>query len=198
MLGQLLGRPVHGYQIAKVASDMMGPWQKVSLGSLYPLLSKLERQGYIRAVEELPGPARGNRPTKVYELTEGGRMRLHQLLLDTSLSPGDYQRIFRLKAPLLGVLEPRERLHVVNHYINYCETAVLYMRSEARDFVAAAAAGYVEDDELLEATLDVMEHTAQMWQAEADWANRLRERVVARIESAEGPVARKGGGAGDE
>ena len=52
ILSLLMRFPMHGYLIAKIANDLIGPWAKISVGSFYPLLSKLEQQGYITEVVE--------------------------------------------------------------------------------------------------------------------------------------------------
>ncbi len=47
ILSLLMNGPLHGYLIAKITNDIIGPWAKVSNGTLYPLLAKLEKSGYI-------------------------------------------------------------------------------------------------------------------------------------------------------
>ena len=47
ILSLLMRAPFNGYLIVKVANDQIGPWAKISSGSLYPLLGRMERQGLI-------------------------------------------------------------------------------------------------------------------------------------------------------
>ncbi len=52
ILSQLMVQPAHGYMIAKIINDMIGPYARISNGRLYPLLSKLEKSGLIDPVKE--------------------------------------------------------------------------------------------------------------------------------------------------
>ena len=44
ILAQLMNGPAHGYLIAKIINDMIGPFARISYGRLYPLLAKLEEK----------------------------------------------------------------------------------------------------------------------------------------------------------
>jgi len=41
ILGTLMVGPFHGYLIAKIMQNILGPYGKISAGRLYPLLTKL-------------------------------------------------------------------------------------------------------------------------------------------------------------
>ena len=97
--------PMHGYLIAKIINDMIGPYARLSNGRLYPLLSKLEAEGLIVAVDS-GAETRADRRHRAYEITATGRKRFHQLMMDTTSNPGDYQRIFWYKLPFLEYLNP--------------------------------------------------------------------------------------------
>ena len=101
--------------------------------------------------------------------------------IPTSLSnQGDYQRIFQHKVTYLYLLKPGERMHLLNHYINYCQAQVLYYNAEAEDFVhdhdPRSHPAFVEN------VLDTMRHRAQLWEAELAWVMQMRVRESARIE----------------
>ncbi len=49
ILGLLKERSMHGYQLSKRLTDSLGGFWRVSYGSLYPSLKRLERQGEIGA-----------------------------------------------------------------------------------------------------------------------------------------------------
>jgi DNA-binding PadR family transcriptional regulator len=184
ILSLLMFETLHGYLIAKIANDMIGPWAKISNGTLYPLLAKLEKAGLIAVSHEENAQQRGDRQLRTFVITEEGRKRFHQLMMDTSSNPGDYQKFFQFKVTYMEFLEPAERMHLFDHYINYCQTQILYMKSEARDMVDDTAnQRYSMSLRRLESTLDMMQHVANQWQAELDWAKRLREREIARVEA---------------
>ena len=181
ILSRLMYAPEHGYQIAKIANDLIGPWAKISVGSFYPLLSKLEQQGYITVIAEQGMERRGQRPSRTFAITDAGRRRFHQLMLDTALNPGEYQRIFHLKVPNMEFLQPDERLLLVNHYITYCEARVHHIQSELRDLLQIAPTIPTKfTPASLEATVDLMQHEVEQWRGEVSWVYQLRQRLAAQ------------------
>jgi len=181
ILSLLMYDPLHGYLIAKITNDMIGPWAKVSNGTMYPLLTKLEKEGLIETSSDTNSQQRGDRHLRSFKITDSGRKRFHQLMMDTTSNPGEYQKFFRFKVPYLELLQPAERLHLLDHYINYCQTHILYTRSEAEDMVQDTSAHrYYMSPMRLEACLDVIGQIANQWQAELEWTKHLREKEVAR------------------
>src|SRR5713226_4783971 len=98
VLGTLMVGPFHGYLIAKIVQNILGPYGKLSPGRLYPLLTKLEREGLIveEPVSEKPEQLQSRRfqiPSRRYCMTEAGHKRFHVLMMDTTSYLGDYQRV---------------------------------------------------------------------------------------------------------
>src|SRR5262249_36963819 len=182
ILSLLMRWPLHGYMIAKITNDMIGPVAKVSNGTLYPLLTKLEQAGLI-ATHVDTAQQRGERQLRSFQITELGRKRFHQLMMDTTSNPGEYQRFFRYKVVHMGLLSLEERLHMIDPYINYCQAHTLHLHSEAHNLVQENADNHFMSPEQLEATLDTMRHMANQWQAEIEWVQRLREKEIARREA---------------
>jgi DNA-binding PadR family transcriptional regulator len=58
LLGLLSEQNLHGYELKKQLSELLGSWS-LSFGSLYPALNRLERDGLVKAVEAnvLPEPS---------------------------------------------------------------------------------------------------------------------------------------------
>ena len=56
ILGVLSDGSLHGYELKKRITDVIGPWSSVSFGSLYPALSRLERAGHV-VVDDAVAPA---------------------------------------------------------------------------------------------------------------------------------------------
>ena len=71
VLNALSGGRLYGYDIVRQLRDLDGLF--IAEGTVYPLLSRLKREKFVRtSLEESPhGPAR-----KYYELTEAGRRQL--------------------------------------------------------------------------------------------------------------------------
>jgi len=65
--------PLHGYAIARRIEQVAGESVKLSQGSIYPALIRLEQEGWI-ATEW--GVSETNRTVKVYSLTRSGRRQL--------------------------------------------------------------------------------------------------------------------------
>lgn len=183
ILSLLMCGPLHGYLIARITNDIIGPWAKISNGTLYPLLAKLEKNGYIAVVTGGSDQRQGERISRTFEITEDGRKRFHQLMMDTSSNPGEYQKFFQLKVAYLYLLQSVERLHLLDHYINYCQTHILYSRSEAKQTYEDTVGRDYMPSERLEGIMDVFQHIIEQWQAELKWVQYLREKEVALIES---------------
>jgi DNA-binding PadR family transcriptional regulator len=172
----------HGYLIARIINDTIGPYARMSNGRLYPLLAKLEENGLIEVEEECERGQRGERHSRRYRITEEGRKRFHSLMMDTTSNPGEYQRIFHHKVTGMSLLKPSERLYLLDHYINYCQAHVLHLTAEAEDLTVTDCRHYEHDPEALATTLDVMNHIADQWRLELEWATKLRAQEVARQE----------------
>jgi PadR family transcriptional regulator PadR len=64
---------LHGYGIARRIEQISGDRLAINYGTLYPILIKLEQEGYISAEW---GVSENNRKAKYYELTRAGRKQL--------------------------------------------------------------------------------------------------------------------------
>jgi DNA-binding PadR family transcriptional regulator len=189
ILSHLMRQPAHGYMIASIINDMIGPYARISNGRLYPLLSKLEKSGLIAPYNETPAGQQRDRQLRTYEITEAGRKRFHELMMDITSNPGEYQKIFLQKVSMLEFLKSSERLRLIDHYINYCQAHVLHITAEADDFVQQSPNWGPEwGTARLKAVLDVMQHMIDQWQLELDWARSLHERELARIESSDAGI----------
>ena len=75
ILAVLEERPRHGYEIARLIDDRSGGVLRFHVASLYPMLYRMERRGWIagRWVEKA-----GQRRRRFYGLTEPGRAVLAQ------------------------------------------------------------------------------------------------------------------------
>jgi DNA-binding PadR family transcriptional regulator len=193
ILSQLMHGPAHGYLIAKIINDMIGPYARISYGRLYPLLAKLEQNGLITAEKAAKSGQQGDRQLRIYTITDAGRMRFKVLMSNTGSSPGEYQKLFAYKVTAFAFITPAERLRLIDHYINYCQTHVFHSQTEAEDQVRQV--GMVEDlareaPELayaipqvgsytIESIVNVIQHSIDQWQLELEWARSLREREVA-------------------
>ena len=85
VLGLLSESPMHGYELRKRLSDLLGAFRAFSYGSLYPTLRRLSEAGWITEespLDALPAATRSRRRKRVYQLTADGKEHLAQLLAD--------------------------------------------------------------------------------------------------------------------
>ncbi len=68
-------QPLNGWAISKRLQQVSGDTLRVSDGSLYPALHKLEQEGWIKAEWK---PSENNRRAKFYSLTRLGRRHLEK------------------------------------------------------------------------------------------------------------------------
>ncbi len=82
ILGLLLEAPMHGYELRKRLTGLLGAFRAFSYGSLYPTLRRMQADGLI--VEDTsPDGTKVRRGRRVYVLTEAGRVRFNELVADT-------------------------------------------------------------------------------------------------------------------
>jgi DNA-binding PadR family transcriptional regulator len=190
ILAQLMNGPAHGYLIAKIINDMIGPYARISYGRLYPLLTKLEESGLIVAEQETISGQPHDRQQRIFSITDAGRIRFQFLMNDTGLNPGEYQRLFAYKVTAFDHITPAQRLRLIDHYILYCQTNIFHLRAELEDFLLRAvqlddlsqespdlAHGFPRlNPKRVESVVCVMQHYIDHWQFELDWAGQLREK----------------------
>jgi DNA-binding PadR family transcriptional regulator len=135
ILGLLDEQDLHGYELKKRLSELVGSRSGVSFGSLYPALARLEKTAAVKAVEahtveeatipmtgalsgelaafraRLGRPAKSRRTKKVYGITDVGRQRLRELLLDDRTD----DRTFTVQVAFCHTLTADERLSLFEH-----------------------------------------------------------------------------------
>ena len=178
ILGLLMERDHHGYEIRAQLRDRLGLWANASFGSIYPALARLERQGLVEAVPGEPRgltalstgslsgeraslrarratPGVGRRGRKVYRITERGRGDFVAMLANPATV--DDSRSFSLRMALARHLTARSRVVLLER-----RRADLVERlAEIR-----ASAANVELDPYAR---DVMTHVAQGVELDIAW-----------------------------
>jgi DNA-binding PadR family transcriptional regulator len=86
VLGLLHESPMHGYELRKRLSNLLGAFRAFSYGSLYPTLRRLQEAGWIDEEAPLDEPAGGfgsrSRRKRVYKLTAEGKEHFATLLAE--------------------------------------------------------------------------------------------------------------------
>ena len=186
ILGLLEDQELHGYEIRKRLRDELGLFSNISFGSLYPALSRLERDGAVRAIEEtddsvgpvpmtgsLSGeraalrarrasPARGRRGRKVYRITDEGRLQFKALLSNESGAGSEDARSFGLRLAFARYLPPQARLRLL-------ERRRAQLAERLTETRAATAAGSRLDPY----ARSLVEHTTESTERDISWLDRL-------------------------
>ena len=183
ILSFLMWWPMHGYLFVKIINDMIGPLAKVSNAGIYPVLAKLEREGLIAVVTPMataPDAPRGRaeRRQRTYQITEAGRRRFYQLMMDTTSHPGDYPDFFWHKSMFLDLLAPAERTYLLDHYLTYCQAHLFHLTGELESVAEDAARDHAITPAQVEATRRVLRHRLSRWELELEHARALRARVA--------------------
>jgi DNA-binding PadR family transcriptional regulator len=110
VLGLLKERPMHGYQLSRELSESLGGLWRVSYGSLYPTLRRLERDG---AIESEAGDERGARRKKVYRITAAGEATFLDLLQETPVDTQAEDARFRMRLAFFRYLAPETRIRLL-------------------------------------------------------------------------------------
>jgi DNA-binding PadR family transcriptional regulator len=112
ILGLLKDGPKHGYQLSRELTQSLGGFWRVSYGSLYPSLRRLEREGAI--VSQSPDqPIAGRRRKNVYRITEAGESAFLELLQETPHDTQTEDTRFRVRLAFFRYLPPEARLRLL-------------------------------------------------------------------------------------
>jgi len=111
ILGLLKERPMHGYQLSRELGESLGGFWRVSYGSLYPSLRRLEKEG---AVESVPSDEeRGGRRKNVYRVTEKGEKLFFEMLQETPHDNSTEDTRFRVRLAFFKYLPPETRIRLL-------------------------------------------------------------------------------------
>jgi len=117
ILGLLKERSMHGYQLSKRLTDTLGGFWRVSYGSLYPTLRRLERDG---AVEKVFSEEEIGRRKNVYRITEKGEGLFIELLQEAGQESPEDNR-FRVRLAFFKYLAPDTRIRLLEKRRAYLE-----------------------------------------------------------------------------
>lgn len=176
VLSLLMQMPVHGFRIVKIINDIIGPVARVSNARIYPLLGRMTDDGLVVVHEEKT--SENGLPMRIYRITEKGRLRFHELMLDVTSHPREYTEFFDVKATVLTLLPGEERLYLIDRYIEFVRTHVYHHLDEFRDYTVHGP--MFAGPDLVSGHLAAMAHLRHRWLAELAWARGLYAREEAQ------------------
>ena len=158
ILGLLKERSMHGYQLSKRLTDSLGGLWRVSYGSLYPTLKRLERQG---AVEQVFDSQEVGRRKNVYRITERGEAMFRDLLEEAGPDAAGEENRFRVRMAFFKYLSPETRVRVLERRRSFLEDRLLTLRTSL-----ATNAGDMY-------TTSLMQHGRESTEQDIAWLNGL-------------------------
>jgi DNA-binding PadR family transcriptional regulator len=160
ILGLLKERSMHGYQLSKRLTDALGGFWRVSYGSLYPSIRRLEHEG---AVERVFDEQEVGRRKNVYRITERGETLFLELLEEAGGESASEENPFRVRLAFFKYLAPETRIRVLERRRAYLE--------ERRSAIRASLAGVREGNDTY--TLALMEHGLDATESDIAWLEGL-------------------------
>jgi DNA-binding PadR family transcriptional regulator len=112
ILGLLKEHPMHGYQLSRELGEALGGLWRVSYGSLYPTLRRLEKAGAVESVSTDP-PAAGRRRKNVYRITATGEQMFLELLQESPHEGQAEDARFRIRLAFFRYLSPETRIRLL-------------------------------------------------------------------------------------
>ena len=168
VLGLLNESPMHGYELRKRLSNLLGAFRAFSYGSLYPTLRRLAEAGWISEEESIEpvGAAapRSRRGKRVYRLTAEGKEHLADLLADVGPEAFDDDG-FGARLAFFGQTRSDIRLQILEGRRRRVE--------EQRDGMKSTLARTGE--RLDRYTRELHEHGLESVDREVRWLNELIE-----------------------
>ncbi len=181
VLSLLMHWPLHAYRIAKIANEIIGPEERISIGTLSSLLTKLKQARLIHPADPSSVPFPSDRPSRVFAITDNGRKRFFELMMDTTSHRGVYRRLFHIKALHLEFLPMEQRFFLVEHYLTHCRQVVNEKQAEMQSDAENRLKQKYMSPALRQAAMANMQLKIQQWQLELAWGEALREQIVAGL-----------------
>jgi len=153
ILGLLRRRPRHGYEL-KARLGELG-FSKLSFGTLYPALRRLENRGLIEALRQS-----GRR--KAYKLTPSGAEEFARIL---GSSDDEEDRRFNMRLAFFEYLEPNARLRTLKRRRNQL---VARLRTGQAALHRSISEG--QDDHY---TAALLRHNIGTTEADIEWLDQL-------------------------
>lgn len=174
ILGLLKERPMHGYELKKRLSYMLGHFWTVSYGSLYPALKRLEKSA---AIERAYSVKEKTRNRNVYRITRKGETTFMRMLTEnvSNASLADTEK-FDLRMTFFQYLEPETRLELL-------EMRRMYLEDQVAKFKAYRSTNKDED----RYRTGLLRHKVDQAKSDIRWLDRLmvheREAIRKRDDS---------------
>jgi DNA-binding PadR family transcriptional regulator len=163
LLGLLHRAPMHGYELRKQLSSLLGTFRALSFGSLYPCLKDLLAEGLIAGEhEEQDSSGKPRRSRIVYRLTTEGKEKLQDLLSEGGPAAWDDDG-FGVHFAFFGQTRADVRLRILEG-----------RRSRLEERTEAIRAAFTRTRERVDSyTMELHRHGLESVEREVRWLNEL-------------------------
>ena len=171
ILGGLKEKPMHGYELKKRLTYLLGHFWKISFGSLYPALKRLESKN---AIEKAYTVKEKTRNRYVYRITPEGEDLFLRLLVETrKKSEITDEDKFSLRMAFFQYMEPEERLWLLEQRRNYLAERLSEMKRQRKS----------RDKESDSYRQGLLRHRQEIVQSDITWLDGLIEQEKKQISS---------------
>lgn len=170
ILGKLMHRPIHGYLLQSIINAALGPFRRLSWGTLYPLLRKLEQDGLIAVQGE---KSSDRRRTKNYRTTPRGRARFFALMRSASEHDTAYRDLFRVKLSNFGHIGREDQQLILVEYRKHMEAIVRHSEAKEDEVLNAPGLAAAERPYVLKA----IDHQRHLAISEITWVDALIQEI---------------------
>jgi len=161
ILGLLKERPMHGYQLSRELGESLGGFWRVSYGSLYPTLRRLEREGEVEALPADTAPT--TRRKNVYRITEKGEKLFFELLEEAPNDSSTEDTRFRMRLAFFRYLPPETRIRLLERRRAHLEDRLGTIKDSLR----------TTRERVDDYTLALMEHGLSATESDIAWLEDL-------------------------
>jgi DNA-binding PadR family transcriptional regulator len=165
VLGLLHETPMHGYELRKRLSGVLGTFHAISYGSLYPCLKDLVARGWIVEDGDAEGAApalSGKRGRIVYKLTAEGKEHFQSLVAESGPDTWEDDR-FGVRLAFFGRTDAQVRLRILEG-----------RRSRLEERLDALRGSISRTRERLDSyTLELQKHGLESVEREVRWLDEL-------------------------
>lgn len=166
ILGMLMAHDYSGYKLGHVLGEVLVPRRKLSNGVIYPLLDRLEQEGYITSAEcEING-----RRTKMMHITEAGRERFYELMAQPVAEDAKRADVYRFKFRGFGQISPDEQKHILDEYCHSIQNDLDHYR-HAQTKMVHEAEKYPDQQAHYQWAGNTIVLQIEMCEAQLAWAN---------------------------
>ncbi len=159
ILGLLKEQAMHGYELKKQLTAKLGSFWRVSYGSLYPTLKRLEKRG---AIDSVWAQTDSTRRRNVYRITEAGEREFLELIEDPAASAWEEDK-FPLRVAFFRYVPPQVRLRLLERRKEYLNEKLADLKSSLDE----------ASDRIDTYTLSLLKHGLEATAADIAWLDDL-------------------------